>query len=139
MLQFHHTMIYLTIVFLLRVRSQTLCAQWTCHVLRTHLSRIPVSCITCHRLVYSYILLSISRVSLLVRIWTVDSSTTTCLFHISLFVSSTRTLMFLAYVFLLLSCRLVSMLTITAYTYSLQSVDSSLDLSFDSFPFCVHL
>ena len=36
-------MFSLTIVFLLRVRSWTLCAQWTCHVLRTRLSRTPVS------------------------------------------------------------------------------------------------
>ena len=32
----------LTIVFLLRVRSRTLCAQWTCHVLWTQLLHIPV-------------------------------------------------------------------------------------------------
>ena len=31
-------MIYLTIVFLLRICSWMLCAQWTCHVLRTRLS-----------------------------------------------------------------------------------------------------
>ena len=54
-LQFHRTCFILTITFLLRVCSRTLCAQWTCHVLRTRLSRIPVSCITCHWLVYSYI------------------------------------------------------------------------------------
>ena len=78
MLQFHHTVIYLTIVFFLRVRSRTLCAQWTCHILRTRLSRIPTSRITCHRLVYSYVSFPISRVLLLVRIWIVDSSPVTC-------------------------------------------------------------
>ena len=41
MLRFHRTMIYLTIVFLLRIRSQMLCAQWTCHVLQTRLSHSP--------------------------------------------------------------------------------------------------
>ena len=54
-LRFHRTCFILTITFLLRVRSRMLCAQWTCHVLRTCLSRIPVSRITCHRLVYSYV------------------------------------------------------------------------------------
>ena len=55
MLQFHRAMISLTIVFLLRVRLWTLCAQRTCHVLRTRLSRIPVPHITCHQLMYSYV------------------------------------------------------------------------------------
>ena len=43
LLRFHHAMIYLTIVFLLRVRSRMLCAQWTCHVLWTRLPCIPRS------------------------------------------------------------------------------------------------
>ena len=48
-LRFHlHGYFSLTVVFLLRVCSQTLCAQWTCHVLRTRLPRIPASRITCH-------------------------------------------------------------------------------------------
>ena len=34
-------MIYLTFDFFLRVRSRTLCAQWTCHVLWTRLSLPP--------------------------------------------------------------------------------------------------
>ena len=109
MLRFHHAVVYLTFVFLLRVRSWTLCAQWTCHVLQTCLSCIPISRITCHRLVYSYV--SLSHVLLPVRIWIVDSSPVTCLFRVSLYVLSARTLTFLAYAFLLLFCRLVSMLT----------------------------
>ena len=64
-LRFHHTCFTLTIVSLLRVCSRTLCAQWTCHVLRTHLSCIPISRIMCHRLVYLYVPISVSRVSLL--------------------------------------------------------------------------
>ena len=88
-----------------------LCAQWTCHVLRTCLSHIPVSRITCHRLVYSYVSLSVSRVLLLVQIWTVDSSLVTCLFHVSPFVSSTRVLTFLACACLFSSRRFVLMLT----------------------------
>ena len=64
LLRFHHTMIYLTIVFLLWVHSQTLCAQWTCHVLPVSLTSYPVPVITCHWLVYSYISVPISRVSL---------------------------------------------------------------------------
>ena len=51
--------------------------------------------------------LSVSRVSLLVRIWIVDSSPDTCLSSVSPFVLSTHTLTFLAYVFLFLSRRLV--------------------------------
>ena len=109
MLRFHHAVVYLTFVFLLRVCSRTLCAQWTCHVLQTRLSHIPVSRITCHRLVYSYI--SLSCVLLPVQIWIVNLSPVTCLFRVSLYVLSARTLTFLAYAFLLLFCRLVSMLT----------------------------
>ena len=51
--------------------------------------------------------LSVSRVSLLVRIWIVDSSPDTCLSSVSPFVLSTCTLTFLAYVFLFSSRRLV--------------------------------
>ena len=70
-------------------------------------SLISSSRITCHRLVYSYVPVPISRASLLVRIWTHDSSPVTCSFSVSPFVSSTRTLTFLAYAFLLSSRRLV--------------------------------
>ena len=42
---------------------------------------VPLSHITCHRLVYLYVSLSILRILLLVRIWIVDSSPVTCLFH----------------------------------------------------------
>ena len=104
----------------LRVRSRTLCAQWTCRVLRTRLPCIPASCITCHRLVYSYIPVPVSRVFLLVPVWTDDSSPVTCMFPVSSFVLSTRTLTVPACVFLLLSRRLV-------YAY-----DSRLCLSFCS-------
>ena len=75
MLRFHRTTIYLTLFSFLRVRLRTLCAQWTCHVPRTRLSRIHVSRITCHWLVYSYVSLSISHALLLVQIQTVDSCT----------------------------------------------------------------
>ena len=111
----------LTIVFFLRVRSWTLCAQWTCHVLRTRLSHIHVSRITCHQLVYSYVPVSASHVFLLVQMWTVDSLLVTCLFSVSPFVLSTCTLTFLAYAFLRLSHRLVSMLTFIAYAFLLLS------------------
>ena len=57
-----HMLFSLTIVFFLRVRSWTLCAQWTCHVLRTHLPCTPASRITCHRLVYSYVPVPVLRV-----------------------------------------------------------------------------
>ena len=90
----------LTIVFFLRVRSRMLCAQWTCRILRTRLSHTPVSRVMCHRLVYSYVPIPVSRVSLPVQMWTVDSSPATCLSSDSPFVLLTRTLMFLAYVFL---------------------------------------
>ena len=46
-------------------------------VLRTRLSSIPAFCITCHRLVYSYVPVPVSRVHLPLRIWTVDSSPVT--------------------------------------------------------------
>ena len=134
MLRFHHTMIYLTIVFFLQVHSRTLCAQWTCHVLQTRLSRIPASCIMCHQLVYSYVSFPVSRVLLLVRIWIVDSSPVTCsslfpfwclstrlclplLLTLTRYVSSTRLatryswtltrlqLIFLLSMFVLVSCR----------------------------------
>ena len=88
-------------------------------VLRTRLSCIPVSRITCHRLVYSYVPVPVSRVSLTVQIWTVNSSPVTCLFPVSPFVLSTRVLTFHDYAFLRLSRRLVFMLTITAYAFLL--------------------
>ena len=101
MLQFHRTWFILTIVFFLRVRSRTLCAQWTCHVFSGlaylvfpfPVSRATSSCtrmfpfrLTCFPLrvcVYEYGLST--RPRLLV-----------C-FTFSPFVSSTRTLTFLAY------------------------------------------
>ena len=127
----------LTIVFFLRVRSRTLCAQWTCHVTRTRLSCTPVSCATgsCTRTFPSHLMCSLLLV--LVPLWIVNSSPVTCLSPVSPFVLSTRLLMFLAYVFLLLCCRLVSMLTFTAYTFPFQFVDSSpvsLFLDSDSLP-----
>ena len=71
------------------------------------------SCIMCHWLMYLYVPF-LSRVFLLhVPVWTVDSSPDTCLFPVSLFVLLTRLLTFLAYVFLLMSCRLVSQLVIS--------------------------
>ena len=85
-------MIYLTIVFLLRVCSRMLCAQWTCHIPWTHLSRIPASRITCHQLVYSYVSVPIHVFSYLYQ-----------------YGLSTRPLTFLDYTFLFLSCRLVSL------------------------------
>ena len=139
-------MIILTIVFFLRVRLRTLCAQWTCHVLWTCLPRIPTFRITCHRFVYSYIPVPISRVSLTVQIWTVDSSPDTCLSSVSLFVSSTCMLTFVAYAFPLSFCRLISMLTITAYAFPFvvcrlvsRLVISGLWLITESFPFLVSL
>ena len=63
LLRFHHSIISTDNCFSLRVHSQTLCAQWTCHVLRTRLSRTPVSRITCHWLVYSYVPVPVLRVS----------------------------------------------------------------------------
>ena len=51
-----HMVSSLTIVFVLRVRSRTLCAQWTCHVLSlVRLYSVPAPRITCHRLMYSYV------------------------------------------------------------------------------------
>ena len=85
-------MIYLTIVFLLRVRSRTLCTQWTCHVPWTHLSRIPTSHITCHRLVYLYVSVPVHMFSYLYQYGLL-----------------THPLTFLDYTFLFLSCRLVSL------------------------------
>ena len=79
-------------------------------VLRTRLSRIPASRITCHRLVYSYVPVPVLRVSpyvLLVLLWIVDLSPVTCLSPVSPFMLSTCTLTFLAYDFLLLTRRLV--------------------------------
>ena len=62
---------------------------------------------------YSYVPVPVSRVFLLVQIWTVDSSPDICLFSVSPFVLSTRILMFLAYAFLRMSRRLVSRLVIS--------------------------
>ena len=91
MLRFRRAMIYLTIVFLFTsMLVDAMCSTDVSRVLRTRLSRTPVSRITCHQLMYSYVSRSISRVSLLVRIWTDDSSPVTCLFHVSPFVLSTR-------------------------------------------------
>ena len=66
----------------------------------------------------------------------------TCSFSVSRFGLLTRTLTFLAYAFLLPLCRLVSMLTICAYAYLMQFVDSSVaslfldsDLLLSHFPF----
>ena len=91
LLRFHCNVYFsLTIVFFLRVRSWTLCAQWMCHVLRTRLLCIPASRITCHRLVYSYVPVSVSHVPLTVQIWIVDSSTYISRLLLSPFVLSTR-------------------------------------------------
>ena len=92
--------------------------------LRTRLLRIPVSRITCHRLMYSYVSLSISCVLLPVPVWIVDSSPYVSWLRLSPFVSSTRLLMFLAYAFPFVVCRLVSHLVILG-----------LWLVYDSFPF----
>ena len=78
---------------------------------------LPCSHVTCHRLVYSYISVPVSRVLLRVPVQTVESSPATCLCPVSPFVLSTCTLTFLAYAFLVSSCRLVPMLTITAYDF----------------------
>ena len=120
LLRFHRTCFILTIVFFLRVRSRTLCAQWTCHVLRTRLLRIPTFCITCHQLMYSYVPVPISHVFLLVPIWIVDSSPVTCLSPISPFVLSTRLFTFSDYTFLHSSRRLVY-LRFLAYAFPLSS------------------
>ena len=53
----------LTIVFPSRVRSRTLCAQWTCHVPRTRILRIPIFHVTCHWLMYLYVPVPVLRVS----------------------------------------------------------------------------
>ena len=114
-LRFHHAMIYLTFVFLLRVRSRTLCTQWTCHAYLVFLFPVSRATGSCTRMfpflfhvssyLYEYGLST--RLRLLVC-----STFSPC-------VLSTRTLTFLAYAFLLLSCRLISTLTITAYAYLL--------------------
>ena len=86
----------------------------------TRLLHIPASCITCHRLVYSYVPVPVLRVSsyeIPIPIWIVDSSPDTCLSSVSPFVLLTRLLTFLAYAFLFSSRRLVSMLTFTAYAF----------------------
>ena len=75
--------------FLLRVRSWMLCAQWTCHVLQTRLSRVPLSHITCYRLMYLYVPFPVSRVPLCFFFWIVDLSLVTDLLYVSPFVSST--------------------------------------------------
>ena len=119
MLRFHRTYYFLTIVFLfLRVRSRTLCAQWTCHVFSRlgylvfpfPVSRATGSCT--HTFPFPSYVFPFTCTTVL--IWIVDSSSVTCLFPISPFVSMTRPLTFLAYVFLLLSRRLVY-----AYRYRL--------------------
>ena len=71
------------------------CVPWT------RLSHIPARRITCHRLVYSYVPVPVSRVSLTVRMWTVDSSMATCLFPVSPFVSLTRLCLRFTYAFYL--------------------------------------
>ena len=119
MLRFHHAMIYLTIVFF----YEYACGRYALsgHVTFSGLSYL-VSLFTCHQLVYLCVPLSVSCAFLLVQM---------CL--------STRTLTFLAYACLLSFRRLVFMLTITDYGYSLESVDSSLDSSRDLFSFYKHL
>ena len=104
----------LTIVFFLRVRSWTLCAQWTCHVLQTRLSCVPVFHIMCHQLVYSYVSVPVSRVFLLVLLQTVDSSPYVSrlrLFFFHLVDSSMLTI--IAYAFPFEVRRLVSRLVIS--------------------------
>ena len=116
-----HMLFPLTIVFLLRVCSRTLCAQWTCHITWTRLLSVPTIRITCHRLVYSYIPVPVLHVSFyltLVRLWIVDSSPVTCLSPVSPFVLMTRLLTFPAYVFLLSSRRLMH-LRFLAYAFPL--------------------
>ena len=128
MLRFHRAMIYLTFVFFYKYARgrYALNGRVTFSGLAYLVSPFPVSRATS----------SCTCSPLLVRIWIVDSSPATCLFHISPFVSSTRTLTFLAYAFPLSSRRLVFMLTVTAYAYLLQLVDSSTDslfLDYDSY------
>ena len=101
----------LTIVFLLRICSQTLCAQWTCHVLRTHLLRIPVSCITCHWLVYSYVSLSVSRTFTNMDWRLISGYLFVSLFSLCLIDSSMLT--FTAYAFPFVVCQLVCQLVIS--------------------------
>ena len=135
----------LTIVFFLRVRSRTLCAQWTCYVfsgLACLVLPFPVSRVMHHQFVYSFVPFSVSRVFLPVQMWIDDSSPVTCSFPVSLLSLLTRTLTFLTYVFLLLARRLVLMLTFTAYAFLFQFVDSSpvsvfldSDSSLTHFPF----
>ena len=145
MLWFHHATIYLTIVFLLQVCSRTLCAQWMCHVLRTRLSRIPVSRITCHQLVYSYVSLSVSHVLLLYKC---GLSTRLWLLVCSVFPLCVSRLVRLCFLLMPFSFCLVdsSMITITAYELLVIArrlvcwlVISGLWLAYDSFPLYEHL
>ena len=78
----------------------------------------------CHRLVYSYISLSVSRVSLLVPIWIVDSSVYVSRLCLSSFSLSTRLRLLVCFMFLLLSRRLVS-LRFSLMPLSFRIVDSS--------------
>ena len=80
----------------------------------------------CHRLMYLYVPVSVSRVSLPVRMWSVDSSLVTFLYPFSPFVLSTRMITFLAYAFLYLARRLVSMLTFIADAFSYCSLSTRL-------------
>ena len=136
MLRFHRAMIYLTFVFFYKYACgrYVLNGRVTFSRLAYLVSPFPISRATgsCTRMFPFRFTCS----PLLVRIWIVDSSPATCLFHVSPFVSSTRTLTFLAYAFPLLSRQLVFMLTVTAYAYLLQLVDSSTDslfLNYDSY------
>ena len=107
----------LTIVFFTSMLADAVRSMDVSHVLRTRLSRIPASCIMCHRLVYSYVPVPVLRVSpylLLVLLRIVDSFPVTCSSPVPLFTLSTRTLTLLAYDFLLLTRRLVC-----AYRYCL--------------------
>ena len=60
-LRFHRNDCFTDNCFLLRVRSRTLCAQWTCHVLWIRLSHIPVPHVTFSGLAYLVFQLPVSR------------------------------------------------------------------------------
>ena len=123
-------MFHWQLCFFLWVHSRTLCAQWTCHILRTRLSlclRFP-----CHALVYSCTPFCHAHFLLLVPLWIVDSSPVTCLFSFSPFVLSTRTLTLHAYVFLLLTHRLVC-----AYRYHLRVSFCSLSTRLSPLCICI--
>ena len=80
----------LTIVFIYKLRSRTLCAQWTYHVTPGSLTRMFPSGVTCSRLVYLYVSVPVSRVSLHYLFGlTTRLRLLTCLM-LSLYISSTR-------------------------------------------------